>query len=130
MRFAAAAVVAGRCRFSAARKESYKENENRNARVKYLLTLASFNAKIYTYASRSDAQCGHLTASLWISDLQYIDLGRDLRLWLRSRTVQPVHTLSPFFPYRHLLFRTAVLCEEVVDTVGRIEQVTDRAIVI
>ena len=58
------------------------------------------------------------------------DLGRDLRLWLRSRTVQPVHTLSPFFPYRHLLFRTAVLCEEVVDTVRRIEQVTDRAIVI
>ena len=112
MRFAAAAVVAGRCRFSAARKESYKENENRNARVKYLLTLASFNAKICTYASRSDAQCGHLTASLWISDLQL------------------VYTLSPFFPYRHLLFRTAVLCEEVVDTVGRIEQVTDRAIVI
>ena len=58
------------------------------------------------------------------------DLGRDLRLWLRSRTVQPVHTLSTFFPYRHLFFRTAVLCEEVVDTVRRIEQVTDRAIVI
>ena len=57
------------------------------------------------------------------------DLGRDLRLWLRSRTVQPVHTLY-FLPYRHLFFRTAVLCEEVVDTVGRIEQVTDRAIVI
>ena len=58
------------------------------------------------------------------------DLGRDLRLWLRSRTVQPVHTLSPFFPYRNLFFRAAVLCEEVVDTVRRIEQVTDRAIVI
>ena len=58
------------------------------------------------------------------------DLGRDLRLWLRSRTVQPVHTLSTLFPYRHLFFRTAVLCEEVVDTVRRIEQVTDRAIVI
>ena len=58
------------------------------------------------------------------------DLGRDLRLWLRSRMVQPVHTHSPFFPYRNLFFRTAVLCEEVVDTVRRIEQVTDRAIVI
>ena len=58
------------------------------------------------------------------------NLGRDLRFWLRSRTVQLVHTLSPFFPYRHLFFRAAVFCEEVVDTVRRIEQITDRAVVI